>query len=100
VVGLLMFAVVRHPEAGIGTAPDEALPHMQANGWVRVSEFRSEPGDFHLPDYADAPEFPAELDEFAGRAQVGDYERVLAASKTSTESEPAAPADNTEETEA
>lgn len=66
-----MFAVIRHPEAGIGTAPRDALTLMRANGWIRISEFRDEPGAFHLPDFADvtadldaeaAPEVVAEPD--------------------------------------
>lgn len=55
-----MFAVVRHPEAGIGTAPDEAMVHMRALGWVRVSEYRPDPNVFHLPDFIDAPDLDAE----------------------------------------
>jgi len=47
-----MFAVVRHPEAGMGICPAEAIDQHRANGWIRVSEYRAEPSDFHLPDFA------------------------------------------------
>ena len=49
------FAVVRHPETGgLGVVPAGALDMQRAHGWVRVSEYRPEPADFHLPDFADA----------------------------------------------
>lgn len=53
------FAVIRHPDAGVGVAPAAALPIHLANGWVRVSEFRAEPSAFHLPDFVDAPDVDA-----------------------------------------
>jgi hypothetical protein len=56
-----MFAVVRHPAtAGLGTCSADAMDIHRANGWVRVSEYRAAPGDFHLPDFADAPDLDAE----------------------------------------
>lgn len=50
-----MFAVVRHPDiATLGIIPQATLEAHQARGWVRVSEYRREPADFHLPDFAEA----------------------------------------------
>lgn len=55
------FAVVRHPDTGgIGTSPEAAMPIHRARGWVRVSEYRDAPADFHLPDFADASDLDAE----------------------------------------
>jgi hypothetical protein len=49
------FAVIRHPDiAVLGIVPAAALEHQRARGWVRISDLRSEPGDFHLEDFADA----------------------------------------------
>jgi len=49
------FAVVRHPDiATVGVIPYAALEAHRANGWFRVSEWRPEPADLHLPDYAEA----------------------------------------------
>ena len=49
------FAVVRHPDiASIGVIPYAALDMHRANGWCRISEWRAEPADLHLPDYAEA----------------------------------------------
>jgi hypothetical protein len=46
------FAVVRHPDiATPGIVPAAALEHQRARGWVRVSDLRNEPADFHLPDF-------------------------------------------------
>lgn len=54
------FAVVRHTETGgVGTTAASAMDLMRANGWVRVSEYRAEPAEFHLPDFADAPDLDA-----------------------------------------
>ena len=50
-----MFAVVRHPDiAGLGICPEGALELQRTRGWYRVSEWRAEPAQFHLPDFADA----------------------------------------------
>lgn len=50
------FAVIRHSETqGIGTAPADAMEYYLANGWVRVSEYRAAPADFHLPDFTALP---------------------------------------------
>lgn len=58
-----MFAVVRHPDIDtLGIIPQASLEAHRGRGFYRVSEWRSEPADFHLPDYAgatrdlDAPE--------------------------------------------
>lgn len=49
------FAVVRHPDiATLGIVPAAALEQQRARGWVRVSDLRNEPADFHLEDFADA----------------------------------------------
>lgn len=49
------FAVIRHTETGgLGVVPAAALDMQRANGWVRVSDYRTEPADFHLPEFADA----------------------------------------------
>lgn len=49
-----MFAVVRHPDIeALGTIPDGALEHHRLRGWYRVSDWRTEPSEFHLPDFAD-----------------------------------------------
>lgn len=49
------FAVIRHPDIEVlGIVPAAALEHQRARGWVRISDLRSEPGDFHLEDFADA----------------------------------------------
>jgi len=50
----MAFCVVRHAEAGIGTVSAGALSGVRVNGWVRVSEFRDRPSDFHLPDYVES----------------------------------------------
>src|SRR5262249_40122643 len=50
------FVVIRHPEAGVGTAPVEALEHWAARGWEAVSDERPDPSLFHLPHYAAPPE--------------------------------------------
>lgn len=50
-----MFALARYPgvdEPGI--FPASAMKHQRDRGWYRVSEWRPEPADFHLPDFADA----------------------------------------------
>jgi len=58
------FAVVRHPQTGgIGTVPADAMELHLANGWVRVSEYRAEPSEFHLPDFAGAPDLDAPAPE-------------------------------------
>lgn len=47
------FAVMRHTETGgLGIVPAGALDMQRAHGWIRVSEYRAEPADFHLPDFA------------------------------------------------
>lgn len=49
------FAVIRHIETGgLGVTPAGALQRQRVNGWVRVSEYRAEPGDFYLPEFADS----------------------------------------------
>jgi len=49
------FAVIRHPETGgLGIVPASALDMQRAHGWIRVSDFRAEPADFHLPEFADS----------------------------------------------
>lgn len=54
------FAVIRHTETGgVGTASADAMEHLRANGWVRVSEYRAEPSAFHLPEFADATDLDA-----------------------------------------
>jgi len=48
------FAVIRHPDVAVpGVCPEGALEYQRTQGWYRVSEWRAEPADFHLPDYAD-----------------------------------------------
>lgn len=48
------FAVIRHPDiAAPGIVPAAALEQQRARGWVRISELRNEPSDFHLEDFAD-----------------------------------------------
>lgn len=52
-----MFAVIRHLETGgVGTSSADAMDIHRAKGWIRVSEYRAAPGDFHLPDFAEASE--------------------------------------------
>lgn len=47
------FAVVRHPDiAAPGIVPATALEHQRARGWIRISDLRNEPSDFHLEDFA------------------------------------------------
>ena len=53
------FCVIRHPAAGIGTCPASALDLHRANGWIRVSGFSTDPADFDLPAFADAPDLDA-----------------------------------------
>ncbi len=49
------FAVIRHAETGgLGVVSAAALDMQRANGWVRVSDYRAEPADFHLPDFVDS----------------------------------------------
>ena len=59
------FAVIRHSETGgIGTAPAEAMDLHLAGGWVRVSEYRHDPGLFNLADFnADSPDLDAPSEE-------------------------------------
>jgi hypothetical protein len=55
------FAVIRHTETGgLGIVAAGALDMQRAHGWVRVSDYRDEPSDFHLPDFADAEDLDAE----------------------------------------
>lgn len=50
-----MFAVIYHPATGgRGTCHADALETHRRNGWVRVSQWRSRPDDFHLPEFVDA----------------------------------------------
>jgi hypothetical protein len=50
-----MFALARYPGVDeLGIFPASAMEHQRARGWVRVSEWRPEPADFYLPDFADA----------------------------------------------
>lgn len=44
----MRFCVVRHPEAGVGTVPESALPINEAKGWVRVSDWADDPNDLDL----------------------------------------------------
>lgn len=49
----MRFCVIRHPGVeGVGTCPESALDHHRANGWRRVSEWRTGADMFHLPDFA------------------------------------------------
>lgn len=49
------FAVIRHAETdGLGIVPAATLGMQRAKGWVRVSDYRREPADFYLDDFADA----------------------------------------------
>ena len=59
-----MFAVVRHPDIDSpGICPQGAFELQQALGWYRVSEWRAEPADFHLPDFTDASDLDAPASE-------------------------------------
>jgi len=50
-----MFAVVRHPDiAEPGIVPQGAIDLLVVNGWYRVSDWRPQPSDFHLPDFTAA----------------------------------------------
>lgn len=52
-----MFAVIRHPDLDtVGLTPESGLEFFRVKGWYRVSEYRPNPADFHLPDFADATE--------------------------------------------
>jgi hypothetical protein len=56
----MSFVVMRHTETGgVGAVAAEAVDLHRVNGWIRVSDYRGEPGDFHLPDYSDAPDLDA-----------------------------------------
>jgi hypothetical protein len=62
------FAVIRHTETGLlGIVPAGALDMQRAGGWVRVSDYRDEPADFHLPDFADADDLDAEPEPKAAK---------------------------------
>jgi len=51
------FCVIRHPEVATpGTCPDTALEHWRGRGWFRVSDWRADASEFHLPDFAGATE--------------------------------------------
>ena len=53
----MSFAVVRHPDIEtLGIVPQGAMEYERVRGWYRVSEYRPEPNDFHLPDFAEATE--------------------------------------------
>jgi hypothetical protein len=55
-----VFAVVRHPDIDTpGIIPQAALEAHLAREWYRVSDWRAEPADFHLPDFFDAPDVEA-----------------------------------------
>lgn len=50
-----MFCVVRHPDIEtLGVIPEGALAYQRLRGWFRVSEYRAEPAEFHLPDFEDS----------------------------------------------
>lgn len=52
-----MFAVVRHPDIdNPGLVAQGAFEALRARGWYRVSEWRAQPADFYVPDFADAPD--------------------------------------------
>jgi len=52
-----VFAVVRHPDIeALGVVPFAALDLHRAHGWIRISDWRAAPADFHLPDYDEAYE--------------------------------------------
>lgn len=82
---MTQFCVIRHPEAGLGTAPDTALPHYVANGWSRVSGWADAPSDLVLSDYADADPYddgePATTDSgelrLVRRQRSGDAPEIL-----------------------
>lgn len=53
----MSFAVVRHPDIDtLGVIPEGALEMHRARGWIRVSDWRREPADFHLPEFAEVVE--------------------------------------------
>lgn len=55
-----MFVAIRNPETGgVGTCAETALDLHRAHGWVRVSDVRPAPDDFHLADYVGAPDLDA-----------------------------------------
>lgn len=59
-----MFAVVRHPDVdNLGVVPEGALETLRTHGWYRVSEWRVQPSEFHLPDFAEAPDLDAPAPE-------------------------------------
>lgn len=54
------FAVVRHPDVAVpGIVPAAAFELKRIQGWYRVSDWRDEPSDFHLPEFAEAPDLDA-----------------------------------------
>lgn len=56
-------AAIRHTETGgVGTAPAEAMDHHRARGWVRVSEYYSDPSDIDLSTLGEAPDLDAPAD--------------------------------------
>lgn len=61
----MSFAVVRHPDIDSpGICPEAAFEAHKARGFYRVSDWRAEPADFHLPDFADdAPDLDAPAPE-------------------------------------
>lgn len=54
------FAVTRHPDIeAAGVVPAGAYELKRHQGWYRVSDWRAEPSDFHLPDFADGVDLDA-----------------------------------------
>lgn len=60
----MSFAVVRHPDiAEPGIVPQGAIDLLVVNGWYRVSDWRPQPSDFHLPDFTAATEAAVPVSE-------------------------------------
>lgn len=50
----MRWCVIRHPEVGAGVVAEISLPLHEPRGWVRTSDFRGSPDEFHPADL-DAP---------------------------------------------
>jgi hypothetical protein len=69
----MRFAVVRHPATGgAGVIPESALDLHRGKGWIRVSDWSTEPSGLRPEDYPQGPDLDVEADpEPAGEPDPG-----------------------------
>ena len=65
--------MVRHPDIEtVGVCPQASFEAHRARGFYRVSEWRENPADFHLPDYAEGVDLDAEEPKKPRRKKADD----------------------------